>query len=86
MSTDTATTADAAPERPGVTVLKRRIFKMGAMELVDLTPHLEPAEALKLYEASHPILKSCTLGDCYEEGGALVYPIEKPPVQTKGAR
>lgn len=85
----TATTptpsSPAATSRPAVKVL-RRVFRMGQMELVDLAEHLEPADSLKLYEASHPILKSCTLGECHAEGDLLVYPVERPPVQTKGAQ
>jgi hypothetical protein len=78
---------DVSPknDRPRVQILKR-IFKMGPREFVDLAPHLEPSEALKLYEASNPILKFCTLGEPFQEGDALVFPIEKPPVQTKGTR
>jgi hypothetical protein len=80
-------TADRDPppenERPRAQVLNR-VFKLGPREFVDLAPHLEPAESLKLYEGSNPILKFCTLGEPSQQGDSLVFPIEKPPVQTKG--
>jgi hypothetical protein len=85
MNTPNTSAPETAAARPGVTVLKR-IFRMGSMELPDLAPHLDAADSLKLYESSRPILKTSTLGECFEEGGLLVYPVEKPPVQTKGAR
>ncbi|MFL6600799.1 MAG: PRTRC system protein C [Steroidobacteraceae bacterium] len=69
--------------QPAITLLKR-IFKFGALELPDLAPNLDPVASLKLYERSHPILRTASLAEPYAQGDQLVYEVEKPPVQTKG--
>lgn len=79
------TAAPTAVDPPSVRQLKR-IFRRGSLDLPDLAPQLEASASLKLYEPSRPMLKSATLGPCYEEDGLLVYPIQKLPVETKGAQ
>lgn len=61
-----------------------RVFKVGALELRDPAPHLEPAEALKLHEAAHPFLSACSLGGSEVSGDRLIYSVERPAAATKG--
>lgn len=72
-----------ADTTPKVTVLKR-VFKMGALELPDLAPNLDALASLKLYERSHPVLRTANIAEPYAQGDQLIYEVEKPPVQTKG--
>lgn len=84
-TTTPPSSSPATDSRPAPKVL-RRVFRMGVTQYVDLAEHLPPDQSLKLYEGSNPILKSCTLGESYVEGDLLVFPVERPPVQTKGAQ
>ena len=84
-ATSTAVLDGAEGEEPGVSILTR-VFRLGPLQLPDFAPELPPEESLKLHEASRPVLKSCTLGECFVEGRLLVYPVQKPPCEVKGSR
>jgi PRTRC genetic system protein C len=60
------------------------VLKMGPVRLPFPDPSMRPEEAMQLYSANYPSLAQSTLGPCYPEGDDLVYPVEKPPVKTKG--
>jgi PRTRC genetic system protein C len=61
-----------------------RKFVFGATLLEDPSPELPPHEALQLFSAAYPFLAHATLDQGTLEDGALVFRIQKPPVQTKG--
>jgi PRTRC genetic system protein C len=63
-----------------------RRFRFGVTTLADPDPSLPPLEALRLHAKSYPFLQSAVLGEPMVEGDLLVYPVQKPTVQTKGAR
>lgn len=67
-----------------ITTLIRR-FKLGATILNDPAPDLPPEEALRLFIPNYPFLASARLGEPTVEGDVLLFPVEKPEVQTKGA-
>ena len=54
------------------------------MLLADPDPTLEANKALALYEPSYPHLASCKLGEPEVVGDKLVFPVDKPVVETKG--
>jgi len=62
-----------------------RVFRMGSIELADPAPEASPEDALRLYIPNYPHLQNAQLGEPIIEEDRLVYPIEKPEVQTKGA-
>jgi len=62
-----------------------RIFLLGATELADPDPSASPADALAMYEAAHPALRYCTLGEPRDEGGRLIFEVQRPAATTKGA-
>lgn len=66
------------------TVLPRK-FKTGATLLPDPDPTLAPDAALALYEGTYTFLRGATLAEPREEGGALVYEVQRATVHTKGA-
>lgn len=66
------------------TVLDRR-FRFGVTTLADPDPNLPPLEAMRLHSRAYSFLASATLGEPIVEGDLLVYPVQKPAVQTKGA-
>lgn len=61
-----------------------RVFQLGSMTLEDPDPEAAPEEALSHYQASYPALAHCTLATPREEGGRLVYEVQRPPATTKG--
>ena len=63
-----------------------RRFRFGVTTLADPDPSLPPLEALRLHVKSYPFLQSAVLGEALVEGDLLIYPVQKPTVQTKGAR
>jgi PRTRC genetic system protein C len=63
-----------------------RKFQFGATVLDDPAPHLPADEALKLFVPNYPFLATARLGEPKQEGDLLTYPVEKPTVQTKGAK
>lgn len=63
-----------------------RKFKLGATVLDDPAPHLPAEEALKLFVPNYPCLATARLGEPTQEGDLITYPVEKPTVQTKGAK
>lgn len=65
------------------TTLTRK-FKLGATVLDDPAPTLPPEDALRLFVPNFPYLATARLGEPTVVGDALVYPVEKPVVQTKG--
>lgn len=69
---------------PSVTSLVRR-FKIGATLLNDPAPELPPEEAIRLYIPNYPFLATATLGEPELHGDCLIYPAQKPEIQTKGA-
>jgi PRTRC genetic system protein C len=76
-----------ASESAGPTIsVPPRIFRMGAIDLPDPDPSLTPVQALRLYQGNYPHLAHARLAEPILEGEKLIYVIEKPPVQTKGAR
>jgi PRTRC genetic system protein C len=66
------------------THLTRR-FKIGATLLNDPAPDLSPEDAVRLYVPNYPFIATAKLGEPVIEGDQLVYPVEKPTIQTKGA-
>lgn len=62
-----------------------RRFRTGATTLEDPSPSLTPEQVVQLYVPSYPHLQSATIGEPFVEGDTLVYPLNKPTVQTKGA-
>lgn len=66
------------------TALQRR-FRFGVTTLADPDPSLLPLDALRLHSRAYAFLSSATLGEPIVEGDLLVYPVQKPAVQTKGA-
>lgn len=62
-----------------------RVFKLGAIELPDVARELEPLQSLRLHADNYPHLRTASLAEPYVEGDRLVYPVEKQPVETKGA-
>jgi PRTRC genetic system protein C len=71
---------------PQAIVRLPRKFKVGVTLLEDADPSKSPQESMALYVNSYPFLAHATLGEPEEQNGALVYPVHKPVVQTKGAR
>lgn len=69
---------------PKISRLVRK-FKFNATVLADADPSLPPPESLALYAGTYPFLANATLGEPEEVDGELVYPVNKPVVQTKGA-
>ncbi|APP82634.1 PRTRC system protein C [Xanthomonas perforans] len=63
--------------------LERR-FRFGVTTLADPDPSLLPLEALRLHVKSYAFLQSAGLGEPVVEGDLLIYPVQKPTVQTKG--
>lgn len=65
-----------------------RVFKMGVTNLSDPHPDMTPQEVVDLYANTYPMLKTATLkeGVLSEDGTQIIYEIERPRVQTKGAR
>lgn len=61
-----------------------RKFRTGVTLLDDPDPRMTPEEALAAYSVAYPHFKTATLGEPVLEGDALVYPINKPAVTTKG--
>lgn len=66
------------------TTLERR-FRFGVTTLADPDPSLPPLEAMRLHARAYAFLASATLGEAVIEGDLLIYPVQKPAVQTKGA-
>ncbi|QRD62725.1 hypothetical protein H8Z72_23470 (plasmid) [Xanthomonas citri pv. citri] len=66
------------------TALERR-FRFGVTTLADPDPSLAPLEALRMHARAYAFLATATLGQPVVEGDLLVYPVQKPAVQTKGA-
>jgi PRTRC genetic system protein C len=63
----------------------RRVFTLGALELHDPDPNLDPDAALALYRPNFPQLQGATLAPpTFRADGAVVYAVERSPVQTKG--
>jgi PRTRC genetic system protein C len=62
-----------------------RIFRMGSVDLPDPDPTLTPLRALRLYRENYPHLANARLSEPILSADTLVYEIQKPPVQTKGA-
>ena len=65
------------------TILPRR-FKLGQLMLDDPDTELSPNDAVRIYQATYPVISSCTLAEPYEQGGYLVYELQKPAATTKG--
>ena len=63
--------------------LERR-FRFGVTTLADPDPNLPPLEAMRLHAKSYAFLQSAALGEPTVEGDLLIYPVQKPTVQTKG--
>lgn len=61
-----------------------RVFILGATEMPDPDPAASPEAALALYEANYPALRYCTLAPPREEGGRLIYEVQRPAATTKG--
>jgi len=61
-----------------------RVFLLGVKRLADPAPELPPEEAVRLYARNFPVIAHSTLGAPTVEGEELAYPIELPPVKTKG--
>jgi len=66
------------------TTTLERVFRFGTTTLPDPDPQASPEDALKMYEPNFPHLKNAVLGTPTPEGSRMVYPVEKPPVKTKG--
>jgi PRTRC genetic system protein C len=65
------------------TPLERK-FKFGQLLLDDPDPESSPEDAVRVYEATYPVIANCTLSGPEEEGGHLVYTLVKPAATTKG--
>ena len=65
--------------------LERR-FRFGVTTLADPHPNLPPLEAMRLHAKYYAFPQSSALGEPTVEGDLLIYPVQKPTVQTKGAR
>ncbi|WNL48497.1 PRTRC system protein C (plasmid) [Dyella sp. BiH032] len=65
--------------------LPRRFRLPTGTTLPDVDPTMTPEQVLAALVPNYPYVANATLGEPTEEGGALVYPIRKPTVQTKGA-
>ena len=63
-----------------------RRFRFGVTTLADPDPSAAPLDALRMHATAYTFLASATLGEPVVEGDCLVYPVQKPAVQTKGAR
>ena len=61
-----------------------RRFKIGAVTLDDPAPELAPEKAVQLFAVAYPFVTGATLSEPTVDGNALVYSLEKRPVQTKG--
>lgn len=62
----------------------RRVFKLGVAELPDPDSNLPPEEAFRLYAHAYPLAATASLGDPEVVGDALVYPVLRQAVHTKG--
>lgn len=69
----------------GAIIRLTRRFRFGATTLEDIDPNLSPEQVLEAYTPSYPFLRTASIGDPIIEADTLVYPIDKPQVQTKGA-
>jgi len=67
-----------------VTTLTRK-FKIGPTLLDDPAPHLPAEDSLKLFLPNYPFISTAQLGEPECEGSLLIYPVQKPQIQTKGA-
>ncbi|NCA71173.1 MAG: hypothetical protein EOM91_13920 [Sphingobacteriia bacterium] len=62
-----------------------RKFSLGALELDDPAPDLDPEAALALYAPNFPQLQGAVLSaPQMRADGVLLYAVERPPVKTKG--
>lgn len=61
-----------------------RVFRIGSVSLPDPDPSMEPEDVIRFYEPNHAALSGAQIGESFVEGDALVFPIQKPTVKTKG--
>ena len=61
-----------------------RVFKMGGTLLADPDPFLTPEDVVALYSVNYPHLANATVADPTIENDQIVYPILKPPAESKG--